>query len=99
MFYLIYLLEIIIMENQILEAVTLEILVRKKIIDRIIAQINNSAATNWDLESVKSYLNEMTAKSIISESYKPLAIFASEDTFSQNNEQEISQKPQHRLRG
>ena len=41
----------------------------------------------------------MTAKSIISESYKPLAIFASEDTFSQNNEQEISQKPQHRLRG
>ena len=29
----------------------------------------------------------MTAKSIISESYKPLTIFATEDTFSQNNEQ------------
>ena len=41
----------------------------------------------------------MTAKSIISESYKPLTIFATEDTFSQNNEQTISQKPQHRPRG
>ena len=80
--------EIINLENQILEAIShIRNISKKKIIDRIVAQINNSVATNWDLESVKSCLNEMTAKSIISEGYKPLAIFASEDTFSQNNEQ------------
>ena len=49
------------MENQISEAtVTLEKLVqKKKTIDRILAQINNTAATNWDLEFVKLYLNKM----------------------------------------
>ena len=67
---------------------TSEILVRKKrTTDHIVAHINNWAATNWDLESVKSCLNEMAAKGIISESYKPLTIFATKDTSSQNNEQ------------
>ena len=80
--------EIINLENQILEAIShIRNISKEKVIDRIVAQINNSVATNWDLESVKSCLNQMTAKSIISEGYKPLTIFASEDTFSQNNEQ------------
>ena len=64
---------------------------KKKItIDRIVAQINNSAALSWDLESVKLYLNEMTAKAIINESYKLLTIFVTEDTSLQNNEQTIN---------
>ena len=81
--------EIINIENQILEAIshTRNISKKKITIDRIVAQINNSAATNWDLESVKSCLNEMTAKGITNESYKPLTIFATDDTSSQNNEQ------------
>ena len=58
--------EIINMENQILEAIShIRKISKKKTIDRILAQINNSAATNWDLESGKLCLNEMTAKGII----------------------------------
>ena len=54
------------MENQILEAIShIRKISKKKTIDRILAQINNSAATNWDLESGKLCLNEMTAKGII----------------------------------
>ena len=50
--------EIINLENQILEAIShIRNISKKKIIDRIVAQINNSVATNWDLESVKSCLN------------------------------------------
>ena len=73
---------------------------KKKItIDRIVAQINNSATTSWDLESVKLYLNEMTAKVIINESYnKLLTIFVTEDTSLQNNEQTNLAETQHHLR-
>ena len=79
------------MENQILEAIShiRNISKKKKIIHPIFTQINNSTATSWDLESVRSCLNEMTAKGIINESYKPLTIFATEDTLSKNNEQKI----------
>ena len=45
------------------------------------------AATNWDLESTKLCLNEITANGIINESYKPLTIFTTKETSSQNNEQ------------
>ena len=59
------------MENQILEAISHIINISKKkiTIDRIIAQIDNAVATNWDLEFVKSCLNEMLVKGIINESY------------------------------
>ena len=77
------------MENQILEAIIhIRKISKKKIkIDRNVAQIDNSAATNWDLESIKLFLNEMTAKVIINESYKPLTIFVTDDASSQNDEQ------------
>ena len=42
---------------------------------------------NWDLESTKLCLNEITANGIINESYKPLTIFTTKETSSQNNEQ------------
>ena len=59
------------MENQILEAIShIRNISKKKItIDCIIAQIDNAVATNWDLEYVKSCLNEMLVKGIINESY------------------------------
>ena len=66
------------MENQILEAIShIRKLVRKnniidRIIDRMVTQINNSAATNWDLESVKLCLNEMTAKIVINTKFAEL---------------------------
>ena len=49
------------MENQISEAIShiRKISTKKITIDRILAQINNTAATNWDLEFVKLYLNKM----------------------------------------
>ena len=77
------------MENQILEAINhIKNISKKKItIDRIVAQLDNSAAANWDLESIKSCLNEMTAKGIIDERYKLLTNFGIEDTSLQNNEQ------------
>ena len=42
------------MENQILEAINhIKNISKKKItIDRIVAQLDNSAAANWDLESI-----------------------------------------------
>ena len=87
------------MENQILEAIShIKNISKKKVtINRIVAQINNSAATNWDLECVKSFLNEMTVKGIINECYKPLTIFAIEDTSSQENEQTNFPEISHRL--
>ena len=59
------------MENQILEAISriINISNKKITIDRIIAQIDNAVATDWDLEYGKSCLNEMLVKGIINESY------------------------------
>lgn len=45
----------------------------------MIAQLNNSAATNWDIEFVKLYLNEMIVKGIINEICKTLTTFMIED--------------------
>ena len=55
------------MENQ--QSVTLEKLVGKYN-NWSYLYTNNSAATNWDLESVKLCLNQVTAKIVINESYK-----------------------------
>lgn len=58
------------MENQMLERIshTKSISKKKITFDHIVAQINNLAATKWDLESVNSSLNELIAKRIINES-------------------------------
>ena len=59
LFDLIYLIEIINMESQMLERIShIRNISNKKItIDRIVVQINDLTATNWDLESVNSSLN------------------------------------------
>ena len=70
------------------QSITSEILIRKKMaIDCILAQISNLTATNWDIEFVKSCLNQMIVKGFINEIYKTLIILVTEDTSPQNNDQ------------
>ena len=70
------------------QSITSEILIRKKItIDCILAQISNLTATNWDIEFVKSCLNQMIVKGFINEIYKTLIILVTEDTSPKNNDQ------------
>ena len=68
------------MNTQMLEAINyIKNVSKKKVtIDRIVTYLKNAGASNWDKESAEANLNEMQAKGIINENYRPLIILSSD---------------------
>ena len=50
---------------------------KKVTIDRIVTNLNNAGASNWDEVSAEANLKEMQTKGIINENYNPLITFSS----------------------
>ena len=63
------------MENQIVNLINYIKKIRKKKppVDRLLAHINNTTASNWDREFVEDTLYELRAKGVIDEHFKILS--------------------------